>query len=160
MCDLLQALVDRPDVYNHMIRSDGTAAPWREGGEVDEPMHRWYDMRMNMFDVLSEKQCRRLYAPRIVDGDVLSPEEWTARMYGEGDDAMRDERDDDADDPSRLGVNLRSATDFMMAGVDVRLDGGDVQAGVGACVDREDFQSWLVERTGSGERTAQVVEES
>jgi hypothetical protein len=136
VCNLLQALVDRPDVYRHMRRTDGTVAPWREGGEVDEPMHRWYDMRTNMFDVLSEKQCRRLYAPRIVDDEVLSPEEWAARMYGE--------EEDDDDDPSKQGVNLRTAADFMAAHMDVRLDGGDAQTGVGVCVDRDDFQAWLV----------------
>jgi hypothetical protein len=28
--------------------------PWREEGGVEEPMHRWYDKRLGMFDVLSE----------------------------------------------------------------------------------------------------------
>ena len=34
VCRLLQALTERPHIYAHMRRTDGTVAPWREGGEA------------------------------------------------------------------------------------------------------------------------------
>ena len=126
-----------------MQRTDGTVAPWREGGEEDEPMHRWYDMRRNMFDVLSERQCRRLYAPRIVDGEVLSPDEWQDRMYGGGD--VRSQEEEEELERACPGVDLLTAEQMMAAKMDVRLD--DAAAGEGEVedgVDRDDFQAWVV----------------
>ena len=41
---ILQALVARPSLYPHMRGPQGYA-PWRVGGNVDEPMHLWYDRR-------------------------------------------------------------------------------------------------------------------
>ena len=47
---------------------------------MDEPMHRWYDPKHGMFDVLDEADGRRRYAPKACEGEVLSAEE--AIAYG------------------------------------------------------------------------------
>ena len=44
--------------------------------------------RLGMFDVLSEEDCRRLYAPRVVNGELIGPDDFddiaetAARTHG------------------------------------------------------------------------------
>ena len=49
---LTSALVARPDLFEHMLLPGGACLPWREGCGVDEPMHKWYDPKFGMFDVV------------------------------------------------------------------------------------------------------------
>lgn len=108
VCTILRALTARPDVYAHMRLNDGQTLPWREGGCPNEPMHRWYNLRVGLFDVLDEADCRRWYAPRLVEGEMLGPEEVEA--LGDGDDV------------NVSGVDLRTVEDMVAAGLDVRFD--------------------------------------
>ena len=45
------------------------AGPWREGGSLQEPMHKDYDPRL--FDVLSEEEVLAAYAPRRHGSDFV-----------------------------------------------------------------------------------------
>ena len=84
VCTILRALTDRPDVYSYMRLNDGGTLPWREGGDPSEPMHQWYNLRVGHFDVLDEAEVRRRYAPRLVEGEMLSPEEADALGHDDG----------------------------------------------------------------------------
>ena len=77
VCRLLQALTHvRADAhwveprYAEGIYSSVAAAEYREGR--GGPMHRWYDPRL--FDVLGEREVLESYAPRVLDGEVVSAE--------------------------------------------------------------------------------------
>ena len=124
---ILKALTALPELFLHVT----CGLPWRFGGSMDEPMHRWYDPKHGMFDVLEEADIRRYYAPKLWEGEVLGPEE--ARELG-GAAAVE-----------LAGVDLRSAEDMLAAGLDVRLDAGaGVLAGNGVdVVGEEDFAAWL-----------------
>ena len=104
VCKILKALTAHPALYPKVTQGD----PWRFGGSNDEPMHRWYDPKHGMFDVLSEEKVRMMYAPRVWEDEVLSPED--AKGFGGGKAA------------TRPGCDLRSPKEMMAAGLDVRID--------------------------------------
>ena len=98
---------------------------------MDEPMHCWYDPKLGMFDVLDEADVRKRYAPKVIEGEVISPED--ARDLG---GAV-------ADLP---GCDLRTAEEMLAAGLDVRLDVGEAE-GFGVkndIVDVDAFANWFV----------------
>ena len=99
------------------------------GGELDEPMHRWYDTRHGMFDVLDLEYARRRYAPNVVDGEVLGLQE--AEECG----AVAHE-----------GVDLRSASELLAAGLDVRIDQDAVDGDHPDVVNRDVFHNWLLKK--------------
>ena len=47
-CKILKALT----ALRHLYPQVSCGQPWRVGGSMDEPMHRWYDPKHGMFDVL------------------------------------------------------------------------------------------------------------
>ena len=106
VCQVLRALTALPHLYPRVTNG----LPWRFGGRMDEPMHRWYDPKLGMFDVLDEEDVRKRYAPKVIEGEVISRE-----------DAVRDYGAAAADFP---GCDLRTAEDMLAAGLDVRLDVG------------------------------------
>ena len=127
-----------------MRLNDGNVLPWRQGGGVDEPMHRWYDKRLGMFDVLSESECRQLYAPRVIDGEVLGPEEWRERYEAQLTGA-------DVAEPPGVGLDLRTPEEMLAAGMDVRFDSReDIVGGGGAAdgfvdvIDSDAFVDWMI----------------
>ena len=130
VCRVMRALTSRPDVYAHMRLNDGRALPWRDGGGPDEPMHRWYDMRQGMFDVLSEADCRRLYAPRHVDGELMSPEE--AEALGVSGTELTQ------------GEDLWKVEDLLAAGLDVRFDREEETGASEDVVGKDEFRNWVV----------------
>ena len=98
-------------------------------------MHRWYDTKHGMFDVLDEADMRRLYAPKKWESDVLSPADAALLPEYVG-----------VEFP---GIDLRSAADMLAAGLDVRFDAGGGAPGDGSGVDvvaEEDFGTWLTLR--------------
>ena len=66
VCKIMSALTAFPDLFPRATHG----LPWRFGGSMDEPMHRWYDPKLGMFDVLDEADVRRRYAPKVIDGEV------------------------------------------------------------------------------------------
>ena len=131
VCKILRALTRLPRDCQSMLLHDGRALPWREGGGEGEPMHRWYDEMTGMFDVLDEAQCRRLYAPRVVNGEVMSPEEAEELLGGEA-------------SAGAVGRDLLTAEDFSAAGMDVRYRADEAGEGEQDVIGREDFRKWLV----------------
>jgi len=123
VCNILRALTACPHIYRHLV-----ATPWREGEDVTQPMHKWYNLHIGMFDVLTEAECRHLYAPRFVDGVVVGPEE--AAMLGST--------------YMSLGEDLRTPDDMLAAGLDVRSDTGDDSDLVDGVVEKDDFQAWIM----------------
>ena len=100
---------------------------------MDEPMHRWYDPKHGMFDVLEEADCRRRYAPKACEGEVLSAEE-AIELVG-------------ADAAAQLpGLDLRTREEMLAAGVDIRLDvdAGEFAGSGREVIDEADFATWLL----------------
>ena len=131
VCKILKALTALPHLYPHVTNN----LPWRFGGSIDEPMHRWYDTKHGMFDVLDEADMRRYYAPKKWEGGLLSPVEAAEPRVAAA-----------VEGP---GIDLRSAADMLAAGLDVRFDAGGGVPGDGSGVDvvaEEDFGAWLTLR--------------
>ena len=133
---ILQALTALPELYPFMKLPDGTVLPWREGGGVDEPMHKYYDRKHGMFDLLSEGEMRERLAPQTWQGELLEDEEVLE---------MKKQR-------FRLqGVDVRTPQHMLATGLEVRIgqgaggaEGGEVGAGSGGeVVDEEVFGKWL-----------------
>ena len=93
-------------------------------------MHKWYDPKHGMFDVLDEDKVRRQYAPKLVEGDVVSTE-----------DAL----DLGPDVANLSGCDLRTPEEMMAAGLDVRFDAARAELpGAGKDVVEADiFATWL-----------------
>ena len=65
VCNILRALTACPHVYGHLRSTqDDGSLPWCRGEDLTQPMHKWYNLHIGMFDVLTEADCRYLYAPR------------------------------------------------------------------------------------------------
>ena len=94
-------------------------------------MHRWYDPKHGMFDVLSEAYVRRRYAPKLWEGEVLSPE-----------DAQEFAGSVAADLP---GCDLRTPEEMIAAGLDVRLDvdAADPTGSGRDVLEVDDLATWL-----------------
>ena len=95
-------------------------------------MHQWYNLRVGLFDVLDEADCRRWYAPRLVEGEMLGPEEADALGHGDGEGV------------NMSGVDLRTPEDMVAAGMDVRFDRDDEDGLVAGVVERDAFQNWIL----------------
>ena len=132
VCNIMNALTALPHLYPHAT-GNGTM-PWRYGGRMDEPMHRWYDPKYGMFDVLDEAKVRRLYAPKkMFEDEIVSPE-----------DAL-----DLGPAVANLpGCDLRTAEEMMAAGLEVRLAAAQAElCGAGRdVVDVDVFREWLILR--------------
>ena len=65
VCNILRALTACPHVYGRLrsTQNDGSL-PWCRGEDLTQPMHKWYNLHIGMFDVLTDADCRYLYAPR------------------------------------------------------------------------------------------------
>ena len=97
-------------------------------------MHRWYDPKYGMFDVLDEGTVRRRYAPRrMFDGEVVSPED--ALELG-------------PDVANLSGCDLSEVGEMMAAGLDVRRDAAqaELSGAVQDVVDVDVLREWLILR--------------
>ena len=137
---LLQALCAFPKVGY---------GPWRLGGDLEEPMHRYYDTRV--FDVLGTDDCVGLsredafdgletelkarYAPKELEGSVL--EEAAAQELGRNEAVS-------------CAVDVQAVSHFVAAGFDVNgvgpeadLDDGGAGAWEEFVVEEDVFARWL-----------------